>query len=614
MNQTGQNDTLNLRIANFSNMELPLKNVLKFDSNNIDQIVKEIRKYADLPYVYLLSQEKRQLVLELLSALKSIKSPCYPYALFFVEDIDLATDHLELDIIKSPGKNEIAVGDAIKEYAASRLGIDYEKLKFSNAAPLPKKIDVVIIGAGITGIYAANELIAKGISVCIVDKLDMVGGIWSIYANATSQVNTSEGAYRLIDSKTRSNRDHSATREILEDIVLLSSNVREHLYLNTEVKRFGKSNNLYKILVERYGQESTIESKGIILAINDRVGTPRQIEWPGQSEFQGDIVPGISNKAKNLDWRNKRVVVVGMGAFATENARTALEGGASSVTVVCRRHGTVCPKIIDYLNFSSPYDENFKHDKKSNMRNMIYWKKLYDLSGATQPECWMGKIKHEGHTISVSDIWFIAHYLKKLKTVTGSITSIYKNGVTVDHQHRIEADIVVNCVGFHRNAPVVKTLCDYKEMYNNNYVDKDLMYLADAYLDNDDVFNSFFGSSVLEMAKFYMKVFIKFFDNPAFEDMLESEGIQKISIEDRRWSHYIAGATALIKRYPDIHQATLNQIDQRTHNFLEVHDIETFVAENKREWIDMHSHLAGKEMSEEECLPYVFEKLLNSKF
>jgi hypothetical protein len=45
-----------------------------------------------------------------------------------------------------------------------------------------------------------------------------------------------------------------------------------------------------------------------------------------------------------------------------------------------------------------------------------------------------------------------------------------------------------------------------KDMYNNNYIDQDLMYLADAYID-DDAFNSFFGSSVLEMAKFYMDVY-----------------------------------------------------------------------------------------------------------
>ena len=32
-----------------------------------------------------------------------------------------------------------------------------------------------------------------------------------------------------------------------------------------------------------------------------------------------------------MDWRGKRVVIAGMGAFAVENVRTALEQGASEV-------------------------------------------------------------------------------------------------------------------------------------------------------------------------------------------------------------------------------------------------------------------------------------------
>jgi hypothetical protein len=38
--------------------------------------------------------------------------------------------------------------------------------------------------------------------------------------------------------------------------------------------------------------------------------------------------------------------------------------------------------------------------------------------------------------------------------------------------------------------------------------------------------------------------------------------------------------------------------------------METYIAANKREWRDTHSMLAGKPMREEECMPYVFEKLL----
>jgi hypothetical protein len=446
----------------------------------------------------------------------------------------------------------------------------------------------------------------------VVDQRDIIGGIWSKYANRTSQVNTSEGGYRLIEKDYRSNSDHSATREILEDIVQLARRASDNIYLNTKVDKIEKADGAYRLNINGSQENKYLESKGVILAINDRVGEPRTIDWENQSSYQGKIVSGISDDAKDIDWKNKKVVIIGMGAFAVENARTALVGGANHVTVVCRRHGTVCPKIIDYLNFTTPYDENFKHDRKSNMRNMLLWKKLYDRSGATQPECWMGKIKHQGHTISVSDIWFIGHYLKKIDTIAGNISGMYENGVIVENRQRIEADIVINCVGFFRNAVNVKEICNYTKMFNNNYVDQDLMYLADAYID-DDAFNSFFGSSVLEMAKFYLDVYLRFFNNDDYYSMIKSDGIETISIEDRKWSHYIAGAQALMKRYPGIYEKAKKQVSQRTDNFNEAHDLETYIAANKREWMDTHSFLAGKPMKPEDCLPYVFQKLIEKK-
>ncbi len=171
---------------------------------------------------------------------------------------------------------------------------------------------------------------------------------------------------------------------------------------------------------------------------------------------------------------------------------------------------------------------------------------------------------------------------------------------------------MVNCVGFHRNASAAKAMCGYAETYNNNYVDRDFMYLADAYID-DEAFNSFFGSSVLEMTRFYLDVYLDFFGNPAFDEMTQAEGIEKIAIEDRSWSHYIAGAGALIRAYPRFFDIAKAQIERRTANFLESHDLETHIAENKREWFDTHRLPAGEAPAEDDCLPFVFDKLIDKK-
>lgn len=608
---------MNFRVANFCGIQLPLKHVLNLDPHDVQMTLREIRKHSDLPYVYVLSKEQENFLVRLLPELESIRSTCYPHALFLLDGAeinfnDVGVDENELDIVKLDTIHADQIAGQLANYAKSKFIFNTEKLKFENNRAIPDAVDVVIVGAGVTGLYAANKFLDKDISFCVADKRDIIGGIWSLYANSTSQVNTSEGGYRLLEKKVRSNRDHSMTREILEDMAHLGNNISNNLFLGTEVKQIRKSDHRYETTMIRNQQEFTVKSKGVILAINDRVGAQREIEWPNQDAYGGEIMSGISDAANGFDWKDKKVAIIGMGAFAVENARTALENGASHVTVICRRHGTVCPKIIDYLNFTTPYDDEFKHDKKSNIRNMLLWKKLYDQSGATQPECWMGKIKHDGHTISVSDLWFIAHYLKKLETITGTITGMHERGVIVDHQHRIDADVVVNCVGFYRNASSVEKISGYNDMYNNNYIDKDFMYLADAYIDAD-AFNSLFGSSVLEMVKFYLEVYVRFFDTNEYDSMIESDGIEKISIEERKWSHYITGANILMKHYPEIYEATQKQVSQRTKNFMEAHDLETYIMANEREWVDTHSLLAGKPMKKEACLPYVFQKLVDQK-
>ena len=77
-------------------------------------------------------------------------------------------------------------------------------------------------------------------------------------------------------------------------------------------------------------------------------------------------------------------------------------------------------KAIDYLNFVKPWDEKYKHDTQTNVKQFLRWKQLYEASGCQVPECWPKQVKHDGHTISVSDIWFIAHHMKKLSTKTGN--------------------------------------------------------------------------------------------------------------------------------------------------------------------------------------------------
>ena len=49
---------------------------------------------------------------------------------------------------------------------------------------------------------------------------------------------------------------------------------------------------------------------------------------PDEELFAGDIINGINSEVDETSLSGRQVCVLGMGAFAVENARTALEQGA----------------------------------------------------------------------------------------------------------------------------------------------------------------------------------------------------------------------------------------------------------------------------------------------
>ena len=62
------------------------------------------------------------------------------------------------------------------------------------------------------------------------------------------------------------------------------------------------------------------------------------------------------------------------------------------------------------------------------------------------------EVKHDGHTISVSDIWFIAHHMKKLTT---------KTGITVSHWQQMQLNMS------RWNVPPNPRVCYFAGMHKN---------------------------------------------------------------------------------------------------------------------------------------------------
>jgi len=469
--------------------------------------------------------------------------------------------------------------------------------------------DVIVVGAGVLGLYAATRILQSGKSVIVLEKRNVVGGIWTYYSNSTSQVNSSEGSYSFKDvlGDDSALRDHSSSSEVLQDISKLAAGLGDNIRLGAQVMRICKSPaGGYQVYTKgEGGQFTTFMSDGVILAINDRVGRPRTFRCNGMETTRVQIVPGIADASTGVDWKGKRVVIYGYGAFAIEALRTTLEAGADHVVIVARRRGCVCPKVIDYDNFINEFDEDFRHDIKTNAVQMQRWRRLYMASKATPPACWPSKVKPTGHTISVSDIFFIAHWMEKVTTKVGTVAGLSDNAVILGSGEKIDADIFVPCIGFERNTDLCGDLTGCQEVCETNYLDKHMMYLADAEID-DDAFNSFFGSSVLEYAKFFIEVYIQGLNREdEIGEMLWGSDVPRFDITKRKWSQYIRASLRITKADEKMMKIARSQIDRRTERMMKHLPPQAYEAANRQEWKDIHTFLNnGVPVPVHKQLPY----------
>jgi hypothetical protein len=122
------NETLNPKrrvwIANFSDIDLQVDHQLNFYAEDLDTLLKKIRTYADMPFVYVVAKEKEQLVSDLLSKLKAIRSRCYPYALFAIDGISIDLQGQHLEIVRLDSKDRATIRRQIDAYVGDRFHFD----------------------------------------------------------------------------------------------------------------------------------------------------------------------------------------------------------------------------------------------------------------------------------------------------------------------------------------------------------------------------------------------------------------------------------------------------------------------------------------------------------
>ena len=459
----------------------------------------------------------------------------------------------------------------------------------ASIAIVPALAEAAIVGAGLAGLtIAASFAVASVDPLAIIEKSATAGGTWRHFGNAFSRVNSSEPAYRLPVSHTRPNTNHSHHSEILSDVLrhIKQYGLMARIHTHAEVCKVAPSPDRADswLLVGRQNSTGfTLACGTAVLCTNRRLGRPRDMPLSGEEVFGGAVKRGLSGDVNTLQCARERIVIVGMGAFAIENMRTSFERGAAHVTVLCRRRGTVCPQIIDWVNFIRPFDDKGTHDRIGDAVVIAHWQRAYDLAGATRPECWQeGLLKPDGHTVSVSDMFYLAHHTGMLMTQLGEVDHLGERAVCTRTDERLEAGIVIKCVGFHTNGGNEMVL-GRAGVRIVGPVARNLWMSVEAHLDSRAL-NSPFGSSYLNGTAFGATLMLRYYRNPEIAQRYAQAEIPLVRMNYLSASDALLGSDMAAAIDPEVASLLRSHLESVAAAFHAAMSSKEYVTENQRLW------------------------------
>src|SRR5882757_11302746 len=129
----------------------------------------------------------------------------------------------------------------------------------------PETLDVLVVGAGYSGLYLLHRLRAQGLSVRVVEAGDGVGGTWywNRYPGARCDVESVEYGYSFsaeLDSEWSWNERYSTQPQILAYLNRVADrlDLRRDIRLNTRVvaAHYDESGRSWRVRTEPPGADS----------------------------------------------------------------------------------------------------------------------------------------------------------------------------------------------------------------------------------------------------------------------------------------------------------------------------------------------------------------------
>jgi 4-hydroxyacetophenone monooxygenase len=182
--------------------------------------------------------------------------------------------------------------------------------------------EVLIIGAGMSGLLAAHRLKQAGVRFAIFEKNDDVGGTWLENSYPGCRVDNPNHNYSYSFAQRHDWPLHFSTQDVLLDYFRRCADafdLREHIRFGSMVHSatWSEADRRWTVQVQfADGREEAIEANAVVSAVG-QLNRPLFPDIEGRESFAG---PSFHSARWNhtIDLRGKRVAVIGTGASAVQ--------------------------------------------------------------------------------------------------------------------------------------------------------------------------------------------------------------------------------------------------------------------------------------------------------
>lgn len=212
--------------------------------------------------------------------------------------------------------------------------------------PETSQYDVVVIGAGFSGLYATWRLKKAGYTVHSFEAADDVGGVWTWNRYPGARTDSLQQVYQFSFDKEfflnwKYSDIHPTQPEVLEYLNTFADHydVRRHYSFNTAVTaaHWNESASRWNFMTET-GETATARYFVTGLGL---VSAPLIPDTPGFSDFEGDVYHTSRWPEKAIDFTGKKVAVIGTGSSGLQIAPAIVDDVAE--LTVFQRTPNWCP-------------------------------------------------------------------------------------------------------------------------------------------------------------------------------------------------------------------------------------------------------------------------------